>query len=92
MEKGLCKIHINNSPYESQPHLNLSIYPNHSLRKALTLPFRLNSYSTAISGPDPTTHEIREGFSITFRELGKRSKIVFYAVFWKITKRQKPVF
>lgn len=64
----------------------------HCLHMALTAPFRLNCYSTASSGPDPTTHEIREDFSITFRELGKRSKIVFYAVFWKITKRQKLVF
>lgn len=63
----------------------------HCLRKALTMPFRLNCYSTAISGPDPATHGIRD-FSSTFRELGKRSKIVFYAVFWKIIKWQKPVF
>lgn len=86
MEKGLYKIHINNSPYESQLHLNVSIYPNPLPPKALTMPFRLNCYSTAISGSDPETHGIRENFSITFRELGKRSKIVFYAVFWKITK------
>lgn len=65
--------------------------PTRCLRMALTVPFRLNCCSTAMSGHDPTTHEIREDFSITFRELGKRSKIVFYAIFWKITERQKPV-
>lgn len=64
----------------------------HCLCMALVVPFRLNCYSTASSGSDPTTYEIREDFSITFRELCKRSKIVFNAVFWKISKWQKLVF